>query len=73
MDLVVDRIVNGIVICQNLKNRLMFEIDINEFDFKVHDGDVITLKNGKYILNKKLKKERERIIKDKFERVKNLR
>lgn len=73
MNYVVDRVVNGIAICQNIKNRLMFEIDINELDFKVHDGDVISFKNGKYYLNKKLKKEREKTILDKFNKVKNIR
>ena len=72
MNLVVDRIVNGIAICQNLDNKLMFEIDVKEFDFKVNDGDVISLIDGKYELNNELKEERKKIIKDKFERLKNL-
>lgn len=72
MDLVVDRIINDIVICQNLKNKLMFEIDKNELDFDVKDGDVITLIDGKYILNEKLKEERIKVIEDKFNQVKNL-
>ena len=71
MNLVVDRVVNGIAVCQNLDNRLMFEIDTSEFDFKVHDGDIITLKNGKYILNKELKDKRKKEILDKFERAKS--
>ena len=70
MDLVVDRIVNDIAVCQNLDNKLMFEIDTNEFDFDVHDGDVISLVDGKYVLNNKLKEERKKIILDKFERAK---
>ena len=73
MNLVVDRIINGIAICENLKNKKMVEIDIKKLSFKVHDGDVITFKNGKYILNKKLKEDRKKIILDKFNKVKNIR
>ena len=72
MNLVVDRIVNGIAICQNLDNRLMFEIEVEELDFDVHEQDVITLVDGKYILNNDLKEERIKTIKDKFEQLKNL-
>lgn len=72
MNLVVDRIVNGIAVCQNLDNKLMFEIDISEFDFKVSDGDIITLKDGKYVLNKELKEKRKKEILDKFERAKSI-
>lgn len=72
MNLVVDRIVNGIAICQNLDNKLMFEIEISEFDFEVKDGDVISLVDGKYELNNELKEERIKTIQDKFNQVKNL-
>lgn len=70
MNLVVDRIVNDIIICQNIDNKMMFEIDVNTLDFTVHDGDVITLKDGKYFLNKELKAIREQNIKNKFNSLK---
>ena len=70
MNFVVDRIVNGILICQNLDNKIMFEIERDELDFDVKDGDVISLVDGKYVLNTKLKEERIKIIKDKFDKVK---
>ena len=71
MNLVVDRIVNDIVICENLDNKIMFEIDVEDLDFEVHDGDIITLVDGKYELNNDLQNERKRIIMEKLKQAKN--
>lgn len=71
MNLVVDRVVNGIAICQNLDNKIMFEIDLDDLDFEVHDGDVISLVDGRYELNNKLKDERKKIIMEKLKQAKN--
>lgn len=71
MNLVVDRIVNEIIVCQDLETKMMFELESKSLDFKVNDGDVITLVNGKYVLNNDLKKERVNIIKEKINKAKN--
>ena len=71
MNLVVDRIVNGIAICQNLDNNIMFEVDIDDLDFEVHDGDIITLVDGRYELNNELKEDRKKIIMEKLKQAKN--
>ena len=70
MNYSVDRVVNGIAVCQNLDNSLIFEIDIEDIGFDVKDGDIISYVDGKYILNNELKEDRLKTIKDKFEQVK---
>ena len=71
MNLVVDRIVDEVVVCQSLETKMKFEIDIKSFDFELHDGDVISFIDGKYVLNPELKKQRIEIIKDKINKAKN--
>ena len=71
MNLVIDRIVNDILVCQDLDTKMMFEIESKMLDFKVEDGDVISLVNGKYVLNNNLKKQRIDIIKEKLNEAKN--
>lgn len=72
MNLVVDRINEDIVICQDLATKMMFEIDKKTLNFSVQDGDVISLDNGKYILNKKLKEDRLKIISNKLKQAKSI-
>ena len=71
MNLAVDRIVNDIAVCQDLESKMMFEIDIKTLDFEVTDGDVISLQNGKYILNDNLKENRLKTIQEKLNHAKN--
>ena len=71
MNLVVDRIVNDIAVCEDIETKMKFEIETKELDFVLHDGDVITLCNGKYILNENLKQKRIETIKEKINKAKN--
>lgn len=72
MNYAVDRIVNGIVVLQNLDNGLMFEIEKEELDFDVVDGDILTFKDGKYIKNNAEKQNRIDIIKEKLNKAKGI-
>ena len=72
MNYAVDRIVNGIVVLQNIDNGIMFEIEETELGFKVNDGDIVTLVNGKYILNEDEKEKRELLIKAKMNKAKGI-
>ena len=71
MNLVIDRIVNDVIVCQDLETKMMFELESKALGFKVKDGDVITLVNGKYVLNNDLKQQRIDIIKEKLNQAKN--
>jgi hypothetical protein len=71
MNLVIDRINNDIAVCQDIDTRMMFEIDVKSLGFEVHDGDIISLVDGKYVLNNDLKEERIKIIEEKLNRAKN--
>ena len=70
MNLVIDRIVNDIIVCQDLDTSMMFELDSKTLDFKVKDGDIISLVNGKYVLNNDLKRQRINIIQEKLNQAK---
>ena len=54
MNLVVDRIVNNIAVCQDLDTKIKYEVDTKTLTFNISDGDIITLKDGEYYLNKSL-------------------
>ena len=71
MNLVVDRIVNNIAVCQDLDTKIKYEVDTKTLTFNISDGDIITLKDGEYYLNKSLKEERIKIIQEKLNRAKN--
>jgi hypothetical protein len=71
MKLAVDRIVGDVAVCQDLETKMMFEIDLKTLDFTVHDGDIIELKDGHYVLNENLKKDRLETIKAKMNQAKN--
>lgn len=72
MKYVVDRIVNNIVVLQNLDNKIMFEVEESELDFKVKDGDILVFSDGKYIKDDKAKQDRINLIKEKMNKAKNI-
>lgn len=61
--IVVDRIEENIIICQNLDNNKILNINIKEFEFKPKEGDVCYLKNSKYYINKDETLKRKEYIK----------
>lgn len=66
----VDRYLHPWYVCERLSDKKMFDIHYTFFKEKASDGDVLIFKNGKYYKDSKKQKQREKIIKEKFERLK---
>ena len=72
MNLIVDRIENNIVVCQDLDSKKIREVNKKDINFKVSDGDIIIFKDGKYFKDDDLKNNRLSMIKNKMERLKSI-
>ena len=68
---IVDRIEENIVILESTKDNKMIEIEINNFENKINEGDIIDIINNKYIINEKNTKKRKNNIRDRFNKLKN--
>ena len=71
MKYAVDRIINDIAILENIETNEMCEIDISTLPFSIHEGAIITLKNGVYYLEENEEDKRRKMIEDRFKRVRD--
>ena len=67
---IVDRFEEPWYVCERVKDKKMFDIHNTFFEKKMKDGDTVIFKGGKYIKDGSLKKTREDLIREKFERLK---
>lgn len=68
MMFIVDRIEEGIVVCEDLISKEIIEISLNRFLFEVKENDVISVDaKNEYVLERKETNERTQRIKSKFE------
>lgn len=68
MMFIVDRIEEGIVVCEDLISKEIIEISLNRFLFEVKENDVISVDaKNEYVLERKETNERTQQIKSKFE------
>ena len=70
MKLIVDRIEESIVVCENYDTKELVEIPKDKLTFSVRDGDILSLVDGVYTKDDNAKKERIRLLREKFARVK---
>lgn len=68
----VDRIIDNIVIIENLETKELLEINIKELPENIKDGTILKLENNQYILDETTQKIREETIREKMERLKRL-
>lgn len=66
----VDRIENDIVILENRNNNTMIEVDIQEFDFDINEGDILDYIDNKYVKNIEKTENKKKDIRSKFDRLK---
>lgn len=67
---IVDRFEDPWYVCERMKDKKLFDIHYTFFKKKAKDGTIVIFKDGKYIEDKDLQDEREKLIKEKFERLK---
>ena len=66
----VDRIEDDIVILENRNNNTMIEVDIQEFDFDINEGDILNYIDNKYIKNIEKTENKKKDIRSRFDRLK---
>ena len=65
----VDKIEDDIVVLQNLDTKEIKEVKLS---FKVKEGDILIYKDNKYIKDDKLKEARMKMLRDKLNKLKNI-
>ncbi|MBR2744880.1 MAG: DUF3006 domain-containing protein [Clostridia bacterium] len=65
--LVVDRIENGIAVCENRSNRIMIELELSKLPDGVKEGTVIRYFDGEYEIDYEEQKNIEDRIKQKMD------
>ena len=68
----VDRIIDNIVVLENLDTKELLEIDIEKLPKNIKDGTILKLENNQYLLDEITQKTREETIREKTERLKRL-
>lgn len=68
MQLVVDRIVAGIAICETTQ-RTMVEIPVQQFTEPLHEGDVVIKEGNKLSIDKEMTQRRKEEIGERFSRL----
>ena len=71
MKYAVDKIINDIVQLENTETNEKYEIDINILPFSIHEGSIITIKNGIYYLDEKEEDKRRKMIEERFRRLRD--
>ncbi len=70
MRLVVDRIEDQIVVCEDLETKEIREIPLRDLPFSVNDGSIISYQDNKYQKDMTLEEERRRNLQARFNRLK---
>ncbi len=69
MKFVIDRIENGIAICEDVENRNIFEIGIDKLPSECKEGSVVIFENNTYMIDVKEEKARKKRIKEKMKKL----
>ncbi len=70
MKFAVDRIEEGIVVLENIKTGEIREIKKDELPKEVHEGSILSFKNGSYTLDEKTEEVRRESLRERMERLK---
>ena len=72
MKYAVDRIEGKIIVLENINTKEIKEVNKQELGFNVSDGDIIIYKDNKYYKDDKAKQERINMLREKMNRLKNI-
>ena len=72
MNFSVDKIVDGVVVLENINTLEKVEVLITDLPDGIVEGNILTLFDGKYIFNTSIEEERRKRIKNKLDRLKRL-
>jgi len=68
----IDKIIDNIVVIENINTKEKKEIDITNFPSDTKEGNIVVEKESKYILDKETEIERRNMLRNKLERLKKL-
>ena len=71
MKYAVDKIINNIVILENIDTLEIKEIDITHLPFSIYEGAIITYQNDSYKLDETEEEKRRKTILEKFNKLRN--
>lgn len=69
MRYVVDRVVDNIVVLENMSNRDIIEVSVTDVPENIKDGNILIKQDNKFILDKETEKERRKNIREKFDKL----
>lgn len=72
MNFSVDKIVDEIVVLENINTLEKREVLITDLPEGIAEGNILTLFDGKYVFNTSIEEERRKRIKNKLDRLKCL-
>lgn len=72
MNFSVDKIVDEIVVLENINTLEKREVLITDLPEGIAEGNILTLVDGKYVFNTSVEEERRKIIRNKLDRLKRL-
>lgn len=67
----IDRIIDNIVIIENIETGELKEVNIKILPFSIQEGTILIYKNNKYELNKTFEDKRRQMIEERFKRLRN--
>lgn len=67
----VDKIIDNIVVLENMETLEKVEIDVKLLPFSIHEGAILVDMNGEYIMDKTEEEKRRQLIEEKFRRLRN--
>lgn len=67
----IDRIINNTAILENIKDGTKIEVDITLLPPSIHDGTIITYKDGQYTIDKTEEEIRRQLILERFNKLKH--
>lgn len=72
MKFVVDRIIDDIVVLEEISTKEKREINLNLLPIDVSDGNVLKYENDCYILDSDCEGERRKLLREKLNKLKNI-
>lgn len=72
MNYSIDQIIENIAVCENTDTGEKIELYLSELPQNIKEGNIITLKDGKYLLNSDEETLRRQRVQDKLNRLKML-
>lgn len=69
MRYVVDRVVDNIVVLENMSNRDIIEVSVTDVPENIKNGNILIKQDNKFILDKETEKERRKNIREKFNKL----